>query len=1004
VSEIIDPVDGLDRLEFHRHGLALLPSPGDKRPGVAVWLQKRPGQQEMRSCSCAVSKDHTCEHMLNLTRVVKTLKKRLGKKTLDEDFRSGIFYRVASILSEDSSGNPSQYQWKYYIRAGDKVLKAVDHEQGHILSLSVANDNPDRLIERLEPGLDSDMILPHRGTILNRLSLLTLSPDERKLKSVGMKSRRMAIEESFWFRVLYHAYMEFGGANHTFCPSIEEKTGEFFLDCRDGSMESLFRIRIPRLKVRRLLKDIKENISLNDGLSISPVPLRSIFMISQNTELDLEVRPAVELVQENDESRYYDAEDFQRYRYGDLVYVKELGILAEMERQDVSQRRFTAPAKMVLKKAQVPSFLDEYREDLDAGVILLDKKIRDLRIFKTYDSIEIEPDAIERDWCWISMAYGFGNNSLSLREILDARRQGSRYIATDEGWVDCASESLDHLDMLFTEGLEADEGERYRLSRMDIFRLSATSDRPVDISGDTNPALCLKDMLELKPAKAVPDLNGMTSALRQYQTHGVQWIRFLYENTFGGLLCDDMGLGKTHQLMAFMTWLKNEGEGVFLVVCPTTVISHWEDKIARHAPVLRASVYHGAGRDMTSALTDSDVLITSYGILRRDIDMIVKTRWKVAVFDEVHHVKNPSTHAYKAAVRVDADMKIGLTGTPIENTLMELKTLFDLVMPGYLGTDNHFAGRYIESVDDYDMDRDQRNELVRLISPFTLRRLKSSVLDELPPKIEDLRTCLLSDDQVKLYRDAVSSRASSLVDALEDMDEPIPYMHIFALLNLLKQICNHPALVEGDTTDYDQYESGKWNLFVEILDEALQSGQKVVVYSQYLGMIDIISRYLDGQGIDHVTLTGSSTNRGEIIRRFNEDPSCRVFVGSLKAGGVGIDLVAASVVIHYDRWWNAAKEDQATDRVHRIGQVKGVQVFKLVTTGTLEEKISVVIDKKRDLLNSVVKEDDPGLLKTFTRDELIDIILNTNYLSPGVDLYPTDKDFYPANKEVGTYE
>ena len=199
-------------------------------------------------------------------------------------------------------------------------------------------------------------------------------------------------------------------------------------------------------------------------------------------------------------------------------------------------------------------------------------------------------------------------------------------------------------------------------------------------------------------------------------------------------------------------------------------------------------------------------------------------------------------------------------------------------------------------------------------------------------------------------------------------------MHLFALLSLLKQICDHPALVEGKNEDFEKYESGKWELFKELLSESLDSGHKVVVYSQYVGMIDIMADYLRKLGVDFVALTGKSRNRGKLIERFHEDPSCRIYLGSLKAGGTGIDLVAASVVIHYDRWWNAAREDQATDRVHRIGQRRGVHVFKLVTEGTLEEKISAIIQRKKDLMESIVKEDDPGLLKTFTRQELMDLL------------------------------
>jgi SNF2 family DNA or RNA helicase len=199
-------------------------------------------------------------------------------------------------------------------------------------------------------------------------------------------------------------------------------------------------------------------------------------------------------------------------------------------------------------------------------------------------------------------------------------------------------------------------------------------------------------------------------------------------------------------------------------------------------------------------------------------------------------------------------------------------------------------------------------------------------------------------------------------------------MHIFALLNMLKRICDHPALVLNQTGDWQKYESGKWDLFQELLFETLDSGQKVVVFTQYLGMISIMEKLLASLGIESVSLTGASQNRGAIVQRFNEDPNCRVFLGSLKAGGTGIDLLGGSTVLHYDRWWNAAREDQATDRVYRIGQKRAVHVFKLVTEGTLEEKISAIIDRKRRLMNSVVQADNPQLNKIFTREELIDLL------------------------------
>jgi SNF2 family DNA or RNA helicase len=388
---------------------------------------------------------------------------------------------------------------------------------------------------------------------------------------------------------------------------------------------------------------------------------------------------------------------------------------------------------------------------------------------------------------------------------------------------------------------------------------------------------------------------------------------------------------------------------------------------------LKAGVYHGGERNLDSLLKDCNIVLTSYGILLRDIEKIEQVSFALAVFDEIQYIKNSATRTYRAAKAVHARMNLGLTGTPIENTVTELKALLDLTTAGYLGSDADFISRYVDPIE-AEQNAARRKELSRLVAPFTLRRLKQSVLTELPAKIEDLRTCRLSDDQVKLYRDAVEKRGRDLQEVLQSDGQPVPYMHIFALLNLLKQICDHPALVEKDTDNYDRYRSGKWDLFCELLVESLDSGQKVVIYSQYLGMIDIIAAFLQELKVGYVSLTGKSRNRGKIIQRFNEEPDCRVYIGSLRAGGTGIDLVAASVVIHYDRWWNAAKEDQATDRVHRIGQRRGVQVFKLVTEGTLEEKIAALIAKKRKLQDSVIKEDDPGLLKTFSKQELVELL------------------------------
>jgi superfamily II DNA or RNA helicase len=966
----------LNQVEFHRHGLALVPDPADRKPGVTFFLKGNGNEPDLRICSCSISKRETCSHILKLVKLYRALQKEFEGRSPQDTFRSSIWYRMGTILADGCRETMGSVHLQFVNLESGRTLRVLGSDGKEMLFYLSKSSDAIRFLERLGQ-VPKENAVPHRGALLEELARMTLSHAEHIMGDSGVKTIRRVLEESFWYRLAYHGFREFGDKGVNFHPSIEEACGAFTVTCKRFGDDPIFRMVIPRGKVKSLLVAFKEFLPNQHGLSIHPIPLKSIFKISINTELDLEVRPIIQVLQEGGEAKFFDREDLERFRYGDLIYIKELGILAELEPPGEIPRKFAAPVRMVLKKSQVPSFLQEFGDELQDGPHIIDASVKSLKVYKQFDRVEIAPGALDRDWCWLSVRYGFGNSSISLAEILRAKKEGQRFVPFTDGWVDCQSQDFEGLNPgQFSVEPLTNPSDQLRLSRMDLLRLKATSHRPLQVTGDGEMASLFLRMFDFKSATPLPELDGMTSPLRPYQKLGVEWLLFLFENDLGGLLCDDMGMGKTHEVMALMLLLRKEMavKEPFLVVCPTTVLSHWRSKILDHTQGLKAAVFHGGQRDLEETLKDNDVLLTSYGILRNDIEQLKQISFSLAVFDEIQNIKNPETLAYEAARNLKATIKLGLTGTPIENRLAELKALFDLTVPGYLGTDEDFATQYVKPIEQ-DLTSSSRERLARLISPFTLRRLKKTVLDELPEKIEDIRICSLSEDQTRLYRDAISSRGEGLIEVLKRGEEPIPYIHIFALLNLLKQICNHPALVvESKVDDFDRYQSGKWDLFKEIFSEAFDSGQKIVIYSQFLGMIRIIERFLLEQSVCFVTLTGATRNRGEIISRFNEDPDCRIYVGSLKAGGTGIDLVAASVVIHYDRWWNAAREDQATDRVHRIGQRRGVQVFKLVTEGTLEEKISAIIERKRNLMDSIVREDDPGLLKTFSREDLIQIL------------------------------
>ena len=732
---------------------------------------------------------------------------------------------------------------------------------------------------------------------------------------------------------------------------------------------------VPRGRVEQALRLLRERFPGQEDLAIHPVPLKSIFLVTQETELDMLVRPVIRTLQVKGIRRYY--QHLAKYRYGNLVYVRELGVLAELEKTG-QERKFRSPKMLRLKRSQVPSYLEEHKEELADGTLVLDEPLRGLEIFKEYDYVEVSAEALERSWYWLSVNYGFGNQQISLEDILKGRKQGLPYLETPQGWIDLNAPIFDDLENYRKRIESRGRGTKkaLRLSKAELLGFRAATEQPLKVGGRKDRAAILKQLLDLRPSAPFEPHPGLVSELREYQRIGTDWLRFIFENRLAGLLCDDMGLGKTHQTMALMTSLRafEKVEGPFLVVCPTSVISHWRNKIREFAPGIQGFVYHGPERDFAEALRVADVIITSYGILRNDQVEFGEVTFPLAVFDEIQHIKNRDTLGYEAAAQLNAEVKLGLTGTPIENSLEELKALFDLILPGYLGSTESFNQRYGKAQEEGEAGAGRLEELRRKLKPFILRRLKSSVLDELPEKIEDVRTCDLSDDQVKLYRDAIATRAAPLIDQIKTSEKPLPYIHIFALLNYLKQICDHPALALKEIDGAKKYRSGKWDLYREILTECLDSGLKVVVFTQYLGMIELMERHLAELGVDYVKLTGASTDRGDIVDRFNEESDCRVFLGSLKAGGTGIDLVGGSVVIHYDRWWNAAREDQATDRVHRIGQRRAVQVFKMITEGTLEEKIDAIIVKKRELMETVVQEDDPRLAKIFSREELLSML------------------------------
>ncbi len=613
--------------------------------------------------------------------------------------------------------------------------------------------------------------------------------------------------------------------------------------------------------------------------------------------------------------------------------------------------------------------LRRFTSYVDTGIIKPKKKTL------VTDAINKAPEK-GRGWYHFNFSYQTEYGLISIVTLRQAINKKQTFAFTDGGLIDLRESDYDWIRRLSKDQIE--KSGKIFLSTIEFMRLNAFY--PIVLIGDSKESQDILSVLTKLETDEEPNMGGLSGHLRPYQELGVKWLWFLYRHQLSGLLCDDMGLGKTHQAMALMASVSNMfkmlAEGTpchFLIVCPTSVIYHWEEKLSRFLPGLRVCTFYGTKRSLEAFQHQYDILLTSYGVLRNEKELLAQVPFEVAIFDEIQIAKNQMSQVYGALTKIKAQLKLGLTGTPIENKLRELKSLFDIVLPAYMPSESEYKELFIKPIEK-EGERKRKSLLHRLIHPFTLRRKKEDVLKDLPEKIEEVSYCDLSPHQHLFYSEVLEQRRRHLIEELKNDSNPIPFLHVFALLSSLKQICDHPAVYLKKPDDYKSYHSGKWELFVELLREARESQQKVVVFSQYLNMLDIIENYLTEQEIGFASLRGATINRKAQLQYFNQDPKCEVFVGSLHAAGLGIDLTAGSVVIHYDRWWNAARENQATDRVHRIGQTRGVQVFKLVTKGTFEEKIDAMIARKAQLMDDIIKVDDQTLLKTFSRDELIELL------------------------------
>ena len=505
-----------------------------------------------------------------------------------------------------------------------------------------------------------------------------------------------------------------------------------------------------------------------------------------------------------------------------------------------------------------------------------------------------------------------------------------------------------------------------RVNRLRAAELAGTSDwRWMGPQELNQLARKLQDFKGIQP---VPPPKGLQASLRPYQQEGVNWLQFLREFELGGVLADDMGLGKTIQTLAHLVCEQENGRGDLpsLVVAPTSLMTNWKQEAARFAPSLRVLVLHGSDRkEHFERIGEHDLVLTTYPLLPRDLPHLIERRFHYVILDEAQFIKNPKTSYAQAVYELKARHRLCLTGTPMENHLGELWSLFRFLLPGFLGDESRFNSTFRRPIERH-QDENRRKVLGRRVAPFLLRRRKEQVALELPPKTEITQAVELGSAQRDLYESVRLAMHSRVRE--EVARKGLARSHIIVLDALLKlrQICCHPQLLSLPAAKKVK-DSAKLDVLMELLVQMVAEGRRVLLFSQFTSMLALIEEKLRAEKIGFVMLTGDTKDRATPVEQF-QSGKIPVFLISLKAGGTGLNLTAADTVIHYDPWWNPAVENQATDRAHRIGQAKNVFVYKLIATGTVEEKIAALQDRKKALVEGLLSEGNTGKLELGSED------------------------------------
>ncbi|MEY4201576.1 MAG: hypothetical protein RLZZ265_3316 [Verrucomicrobiota bacterium] len=576
------------------------------------------------------------------------------------------------------------------------------------------------------------------------------------------------------------------------------------------------------------------------------------------------------------------------------------------------------------------------------------------------------------DWFSVSAEWESEGMKLTKADLQRLASATGRFVKLpDSGWVELDTKAVQNAhEALADLGLE---GLSPIAQQVPIEQAAHLDEKGLEKFGDSEHAKVLRKRLANFEGIAPTDLpKGLNAELRPYQKEGFDFLCHLTSLHLGGILADDMGLGKTLQTLSWLAWHKarnGHAHKPALVICPASVLHNWRREAEKFVPHLKVLVLQsGAGRHtMRKLIPQHDIIVTNYALLRRDLEELNKFDFGVLVLDEAQFIKNPTAQVTQSVKQLKADHRVALTGTPLENRLLDLWSICDFIQPGYLGTQEHFHETYdpksgAETEEAISLQRIARRRLSAKLRPLLLRRLKKQVAKDLPDRIEQRRDCELGEEHRKLYLAELRRSREQVMQAVKEKGLAKSKMHVLAALTRLRQICCHPQLVGSDVA------SGKTETLFELLDTLVAEGQKVLVFSQFVQMLKILETDCAKRGIPTHLLTGETKQRQEVVNAFQADEHGGVFLLSLRAAGTGLNLTNASYVVLYDPWWNPAVEAQAIDRSHRIGQTRTVNAYRLIAPGTVEEKIWDLQQRKAQTIQDVLGEE--GFARSLSQTDL----------------------------------